>query len=336
MKDFKKYFHTHLKANLRPLIYIFTLVLVLTLLLSNNLQPSERYDVAAHQFISYYSATLGVPVLFLCVLAYVLPVMEFSFFKKRNNLDCVYSLPISRKTMGAVHYFMGLIILLCAFTASYILNFILLLTRGPGWFHFTPMLAHYFLCLLLGAAMYALMVFVFNAANTQGDGIWFMVLYTFVFFLIGLLITGILDTDVGFAFPAVPWGAISIVTTLYEGLVELGAGKGYSFYEGLPVILTVILWSLIGIASAVGFFCTFGKRRMEKTEEISDSFLGYRTLIPIFAIGGMLLFQMLDSIIIRVIIQMLAILGYTIYRRGFHYKKSDILFLCISLIFLFV
>jgi hypothetical protein len=30
------------------------------------------------------------------------------------------------------------------------------------------------------------------------------------------------------------------------------------------------------------------------------------------------------------------ILGYTIYRRGFHYKKSDIAILCLLLIFLFI
>jgi hypothetical protein len=41
-------------------------------------------------------------------------------------------------------------------------------------------------------------------------------------------------------------------------------------------------------------------------------------------------------IIFWVIIELFAILGYTIYRRGFHYKKSDIAILCLLLIFLFV
>jgi hypothetical protein len=92
----------------------------------------------------------------------------------------------------------------------------------------------------------------------------------------------------------------------------------------------------MGIAAAVDFFRTFGKRRMEKTEEISDSYLGFRTLIPIYAVTGMLCFQASDSIIFWVIIELFAILGYTIYRRGFHYKKSDIAILCLLLIFLFV
>ena len=75
---------------------------------------------------------------------------------------------------------------------------------------------------------------------------------------------------------------------------------------------------------------------MEKTEEISDSYFGFRTLIPTFAITGMLAFAVWDNIIFWVIIELFAILGYTIYRRGFHYKKSDIAVLCLLAIFLFL
>jgi hypothetical protein len=32
----------------------------------------------------------------------------------------------------------------------------------------------------------------------------------------------------------------------------------------------------------------------------------------------------------------LTFIGYTVYRRGFHYKKSDIAILCLLLLFLFV
>ena len=75
---------------------------------------------------------------------------------------------------------------------------------------------------------------------------------------------------------------------------------------------------------------------MEKTEEISDSYLGFRTLIPVYAVTGMITFEVWDDVIFWVIIEFFAILGYTIYRRGFHYKKSDIAILCMLLIFLFV
>ena len=184
MTNFKRYFRMHLRANSRPIIYIFVTVLVLSFLIGINAQPSSYYDFETETTASCYKSTLYIPVTLMCILAYVLPVMEFSFFKKRINLDCAYALPISRRAMGTVHYLVGLIMLFGAFTLSYLLNFALLLSRGTGWFNFTPMIAHYFLCLLLGFSLYSLMVFVFNEANTKGDGIWFIVLYSFVFGLV--------------------------------------------------------------------------------------------------------------------------------------------------------
>ena len=71
---------------------------------------------------------------------------------------------------------------------------------------------------------------------------------------------------------------------------------------------------------------------MEKTEEISDSFLGYRVLIPYFALTGIIATLTFTT---WVIFEILALIGYTIYRRGFRYKLSDIIVLLSLFIFLF-
>ncbi len=335
MTNFKEYFRAHLKTNLRSIIYIFAVVLALTFLMGINEQPSTRYDSDIRKYITYYSPTLHIPVIFLCVLAYVLPVMEFSFFKKRINLDCAYALPISRKAMGTVHYLTGLIILFGAFTSSYLLNFVILLGRGPGLFHLTPMLAHYFLCLLLGFALYALMTFIFNEANTKGDGIWFMVLYTFALILFCGALALVAKLDLVLPECAIPWITITTVTSYYQDVVANLPSSAFVYVSSTEFIPWIVFWTAVGIASAIDFFRTFGKRRTEKTEEISDSPFGFRTLIPIFAICGMIVFQGI-SIVLLVIIELFAILGYTIYRRGFQYKKSDIIWLCLFLIFLFI
>ncbi len=336
MTNFKEYFRLHLKANIRPMLYILAVVMVLTFLMGMSLQPVERYHSDIGFMVVDYNATLYIPVAFLCVLVYVLPVMEFSFFKKRINLDCAYALPISRRGMGIVHYLTGLIILFGAFSYSYLLNFAMLIGRGTEWFNFAPMVGHYFLCLLLGFSMYSVMVFVFNRANTRGDGIWFMVLHTFVFLLIASAYLQITDnwrlSDA--IYPGVLWGTIDTMTTAYQNVVELRTESSVAFWNTREYVAWFVFWVVAGIASAVGFFLTFGKRRMEKTEEISNSYFGFRTLIPTFAITGMLAFAVWDNIIFWVIIEFFAILGYTIYRRGFHYKKSDIAILCMLLIFL--
>ncbi|MBE6610667.1 MAG: hypothetical protein E7634_08370 [Ruminococcaceae bacterium] len=330
MTNFKQYLRSHLKANLKPIIYIVTVVLFLTFMIAINEEKTYSFGTARFQ------STLAVPVMFMSILSYVLPVMEFSFFKKRINLDCAYSMPISRRTMGTAHYISGLITLFGAFSASYLLNFIIMLSRGENYFNLKPLIPHYFLCLFLGFAMYSVMVFVFNEANTMGDGIWFMVLYSFVFVFVFSALTEMIDgMPTLYLSSAMPFGAISELTSQYQSVVE-NFKQTVIFWNKPRYYTGFIFWGILGIASAVGFFLTFGKKRTEKTEEISDSWFGYRTLIPIYAITGMISFHDIDIVIFWVIIELLAFLGYTIYRRGFHYKKSDLIILGILPLFLFV
>ncbi len=338
MTSFKSYFSAHVRSNFKPLLYILVITLSLTLIIGLNAQPYEEWEHATDALVRDYHSTLYIPVLFLCILAYILPILEFSFFKKRRNLDCAYALPISRRNMGLVHYLTGAITLISAFTLSYLLNFILLLTRGVEYFNLPPMIAHYFLCVLLGLAVYSVMVFVFNEANTTGDGIWFMLLWTFVLPLVLFAIEEIVGDFRTFSAEncAMPWGVIDGMTTYYQNVVEMVDYEYFLFWESGECIFWVIFWSLAGIGAAVGSYLTFGKRRMERTEEISDSFFGFRVLIPAYAVSGMLGLADIGAVIVWVIIELLAFIGYTIYRRGFHYKKSDLIILAAMLVFLFL
>ncbi len=338
MTNFKQYFRSHLKANIESMIYIFLVAILLTFLIGISIQPTSYYDFNTAQRIKTYQSTLYIPVIFISILAYVLPVTEFSFFKKRINLDCAYALPISRKAMGAVHYLTGLISLCGAYTLSYLTNFILLLSRGEGYFNFTPMIGHYILCLIIGFAIYSIMVFVFNEANTKGDGIWFMILYTFVIALAITTIRRIIDDNGRFidANNLIPWGLFIKINSSYQSIVEIHVADRMKFWSSPESVKWFIIWMNLGIASAVAFILRFGNRRMEKTEEISDSYFGFRTLIPIYAISAMILTESSNYIILWVILELLTFIGYTIYRRGFHYKKSDVITMCMLLIFLFI
>ncbi len=345
MTNFKRYFRSHLKSNLLSLTIILALVLVSTVYIGITEQPSQYTDYSSpdRESYPYFKSTLYVPVTFMFVLAYVFTVMEFSFFKKRRNLDLVYSLPISKRVMGAVHYLAGLLEVLGIFTFSYIVNFIVLLSRGSQWFNFAPMIPHYFLCLLLGFSLYSLMVFVFNEANTVGDGIWFMAAYTFVYYVVMETISVLSgqgdDLVLLIVHGGIQFGVFDYMTRFFQSLVEI---KPYNYYEiwiKLSFILEFSTLIVAGILSTLGLFFTFGKRRMEKTGEISNSVFGFRTFIPIYAVSAMLFWAMSEDtnyIVIWTSIEILAAIAYTIYRRGFRYKKSDIAVLCLLIIFLFV
>ena len=76
------------------------------------------------------------------------------------------------------------------------------------------------------------------------------------------------------------------------------------------------------------FDLTFGKRRTEKAEDISDSPFGYVSMIPLYA----LLILMCDfEISVLIIVTIATIIGYTIFRRGIKYKVVDYIVMGIML-----
>ena len=97
-----------------------------------------------------------------------------------------------------------------------------------------------------------------------------------------------------------------------------------------------VFWVVLGAAAAVGFFLRFGKKRSEKTGEISTSRFGFASLLPVCAVCAMIFFGVAHSVFWWAILELFALLGYTVYRRGFHYKKSDVAVLLLLVIFLFV
>jgi len=180
------------------------------------------------------------------------------------------------------------------------------------------------------------MVFVFNEANSTSDGIWFMLLYSFVFILVIEAAVSIFSDEIAATYGFVTWGTIDSMTTSYQYLTDMETYEMVLFWDRAEYVISFIFWIVLGIAAFVGFFFTFGKRRMEKCEEISDSFFGFRVLIPVYAVSGMIVFPASISIVFWFIIEILAVLGYTIYRRGFRYKKSDLIIIASLLALLLV
>ena len=329
---FKAYFRDHFRNKIKLLLCLLIVALVLTLIYSVGGQKDEwtYYDYEAEINVTNvnYNTYFGLQIFVLCVCAYILPVLEFSLFKKRKNLDCAYALPISRRAMGLVHYFTGLIFLIVPFTCSYLLNFLLLL-RYPEGFYYPPLIGFYFLSLLMGTILYTFFTFLFNQADSTGDGIWFMVLWSFLFGLVANALdlvryeyfgkndyySLIDDSSFGIA-----WIPLSEIQWRYSEVVEKIENTSLAALWTDPVFIEwFVLWVVVGIGSALGFVFTFGKRRAEKTQEVSESWFGFKLLIPLYAIAAMITSGGLFVLVVLIV----AFVGYVIYRKGFHLKKWD-------------
>lgn len=342
----RSYLRSHLRKSLKTLLYLVAFSVAITFIMSSSGQCIESWyyvESGARVVHHYYDSMLSLPTTILSISAFVLPVLEFEFFKKRRNLDCVYALPISRREMGIVHFLTGLLLLVIPYSCSYLINYMLLL-RYPVAFDVSYLAAHYFLCLVFGVCIYAINTFIFNEANSVIDGACFVILWTFVFVLVSLTISNCihkqltwesyqeLELDFLESGTIIPIGPISVATKEYAyaveqstraDLVEFWADPGNLFWMAALVVL--------GISAMIGFVLNFGKRAAQKTEEISDSWFGYRVMIPVYAVCGMVL---ADDPGMWLIIEGIAFVGYVIYRKGFHLKKSDWMVLVLLVFFL--
>ena len=353
MRNNLAYFRAHLKESLRP-TFFFTIVAVVIctfILQTNSVVRWETFGNIRHYRGLRADAMLQPLGVVLCALCYIVAYLQFSGFKKRRNLDCFYALPITRRALGVIHYLVGLFQVLVPFTGAYLISLFLFCIRAIEYV--APVLGSlilwYLLCLLLLCIMYSFLVFAFNVANTSLDGCVFMLLYTFVFAPITAWLVWVADKqeilsstlDVG-AINSFLFGPLVTLTNICVNFAWNGGDVSAVTRNergDVAAVVWLVFWIVVGILSFLGFFFSFGKRRTEKTEETSDSYFGYRILIPFMAFSTTFwMFQWASNMEIWFYlgIDVLALMMYTLYRRGFHYKKSDFIVIGLLLLLLII
>lgn len=306
MSSFKNYFAYIFKRSYVRLIVTSVIVLVVTM----------WEIIAAKEHASLYTVYL-----ILCALCTVIPPLELAAFKNRRNVDMLFSLPISRKKQAMAHWLNGLTHVLIPHVicfVSFIISGAILELKNVGYF-----VAYSFISLVFGALVYSVLLFAFNQANTVVDGVIFEILVAFGSALaVTTVFGGVLNIEI-----------FNISYTVYAPLTESGF---YQIVENGTLILpfkSVLMCTLIailGVACIFGYIYNFEKIRAEKIGGISDSVIGYRILIPIWAYSFL---AALGSVLfIFVYISMLV--GYIIFRRGFKLTKEDAIVFIGSLPFL--
>ena len=279
---------------------------------------------------------LWVPSAILGVLAAVLPLLRLSAFKSRRNIDTLYSFPLSRRKMVAVQLGMGIGEMFCAFTLSY-LYFIFLYKLKAGAFHLFWLLPNYFAALMGGLILYFFVAFFFWQGNTVADGIVFAIGFAgapalFVLDLSILFNSSLMSEAVWY----LPFWHLNNTTGLFyykamqdspevmEVMGEQLSNNAY-FWELDSLankFYMYIVWFFVACILAAMLFYFAGRSKAEKAGDISDSFLGYRTLVPFYGYS-ILLNSTERAWEFSPIIYLLMIVGYILYRRGFKLRMSD-------------
>lgn len=320
MVNAKRYFVYHLRS-VMPRLAVFSviavIITVITALESHSTYKPENSDSAFY----ILSVIIGF-------LATVIPIFEFSGYNNERNLDTLFSLPISRRALAAVHIAVGFIQMFWVFTLS---TSVLVMSHlsYAEYYNLHYVIPYYFSVLGLGTAVYFIFTFIFTRANTTFDGLVFCVFWMFNLYTVYML------ADIIFRFKhsydlLVIYAPIDNVTTYFQYLAEeLDRNMYFSKLEGM----FISLWCVLGILALVGTVLTFGKKKVEKIGEISDSVFGYALNIPLYFICFVGLF---DDVTATMWLAICAVIGYFIYRRGFRLKKADLISIIISFILLCV
>ena len=359
MNTFKDYLKYRLKSSLLRTVAFAVIALVITYY---GVSPAlgymdfpagyeGEYNVEALVYAGYLELS-GVSQI-LAIAAAAIAVLETAGFKNKRNLDTLYSLPLSRFQLALAHYLNGALQVFAIYTSSALCAIVTALPYADRLrLEFFP--AYYLLSLIFGLGFYSFVCFFFGEGNTVADGasiagMWLLAAYAFI---------GTLDVSVAFApYRYVPrgsgletpafnvsyetWGLanapISNIAALFTDMIGGGnADGGYDYY--VPAInrgfAMFYVWGLIYAACGFGYFYSFVRKGAEKAGEISSSPFGYKFLVPFFACC--LIFSLsYDTMFFSVIVIVLMVIGYVIYRRGIKLKESDILMIAAALALVF-
>ena len=322
-----------------------TLILTLLSLLLCWVAVSEgigRMNVHANETGIYMLAYL------LCFLCTLIPILELSIFMSRKNIDTLYSVPLKKPALALAHYISGMIQIFTVYSVTF-LSVYIHLELQTNYFRLEYMGGYYLLSLLFALVAYSVFMFLFMQANTVTDGILFFALWTLGMLLVELAMGNELWDFAPDIMPSasskcragIGWieiySPIDRLTVIFRSFIE-EKNNDSSITQYAPIYMQQIymffVWVLLGALAAVGYFVSFIRKSADRIGEISDSWFGYKLMIPVIGYVCLIDCDGLHGETVLVFIAMLA--GYVIYRRGFKLKVWDYIMIACGLPFVIV
>ena len=325
----RKFFAYEFKKRMWTMI-ILTLICAVPYVVTTFVMDStyEAYDYRLQMNVDHPMTPMTWMVwVELLIMCFVVPVLTFSFKMRKRTLDCYYALPIKKEKLFLVKTLIGLCTVFIPFTAAYFSGFFIVLLRLDGVYHLGWYFVQYLGLLFFGVCLFGFNSFTFTRANHPADGVVFMLAYTFVAFLVLLVFEVIgfakwehIEKMLYFISPA--GSAHFMVNT--EALIMYGAQdmmndpsytwNGWMF--AIPAVYGVIGYTLL--------FTTLRFEKAENAEQNSDSWFGYRVLIPIYVACVLAFVGLVDSILwwvpLYFMIASVSVVLTVIYRRSFRIK----------------
>jgi hypothetical protein len=232
----------------------------------------------------------------LIILSYVAPVVAFSFQMKKTAVDCYFALPLKKTKLYFVATLVGLFYVFVPFTVSYWGGFFTLLLRPENLFEMTAYLPGYLGGLFFGICFFGANAFAFTRANNVLDGVILMIAYSFAVWLALLYVQQL--THVRFPRSVMESSLQFMALNAFaDGIQNMIIGRTLDF--SWWVIIFPLSYAVLGYFL---LFITLPLKKGEQAEQISDSYMSYKSVIPFFTatILGVAEFSLLNLYLVSV------------------------------------
>ena len=283
-----RYFRYELKKNLKTLGLLTAICTIIYVVVTSTSNLYYSYGTIAVYVpghsnsggIRNNSPQISIIYLLLGAMCFVVPALMYSFKMNRRSADAFYSLPIKREKLYLVKTLVGLILVFVPYTIAYAAGFLCIALR-ENFYNLIWYLPGYFGGILFGLSLYGVAAFSFARANRVADGVIFMIFYA----LIGLLIASLveeIEIERGIPYDErmetmyfSPMGCFILFSEKIDALLREGGNQDLDFLMFLFVFLHAV----------AGFALLFLLPRFDKgedAEQYSDSWFGYRVMIPLY------------------------------------------------------
>ncbi len=270
--------------------------------------------------------------IFGLIIAFVLPLIVFSFIHNKKAIDTYFSLNMPRKTL----LFTGLIYCFVVAYGSYLVSSIVtiigLLLKGQGIYIASVLVVN-----LIAIVSYALIItfntFIYSLANTITDGI--VVLLAYCFLPLGLYIFAV-DFQDGFTI------GVNFVSKTISPLLVYLSPVAMSITSFILNNFSVYAWSnfisnisyfivsiVYLIVVAVLLFKSFKTRKVERAGNYSDEFFAYPFVIGVYTILCLFIISVTittlnETVVLYVLLFAAYFIANFIYKRKFSLSKKQI------------
>lgn len=311
----KQYYRFLLKKRIPFIIGLiigFTLIAIIT----NCVENYFLGEIIDTPWLKHRNYGLSIYYVLIALSCLIITIKEFSF--KMNKIEAIklYSFPITRKELYITKYLLGLTEIIIPFTICYFASVFILLNNSYS-FNVFGIILYYPLALIAILLSFSYSVFFFTRGNNLLDGVAILLISvvgsTFVLYCQFSYNLGLSPLE---SFQNLPYPGLNFVTMVSEAMLS---GKNPMSDMDVAVPVVTIVWVVLAIASVILFFNSINKTRKEDIGAKSESWFGYKTLLPVLLVPlGANPYTLILGVIFTYF-------GYALYKRSFRFDKKTII-----------